>query len=156
MSAATADRDGQRQPGELVPYTGASGYKYYKNTLIIKDGPGNLRPLAAAGLSNAYFIGVNANRVDLTAGLGASQAILDVWKRGEFTFAANGTGASAHIGQRAYALDDQTVGVSMGAPALYVGEITGIPTSTSYRVRIDTAINGSVYGNGISWAATQN
>ena len=33
MAAATANRDGQRQPGELIHYSGASGYKYFKNTL---------------------------------------------------------------------------------------------------------------------------
>lgn len=144
MSAATGNRDAQRQPGELVHYSGASGYKIYKGTLLMKDGTGSaaIRPLTLAGSSRGYFVGVANNNVDLSAGLGASNEILEVWKRGEFTFEANGTGASAHIGQQAYALDDQTVGVSIAIPALYVGEITGIPTTSTYRVLIDPAING--------------
>lgn len=143
MAAATANRDGQRQPGELLHFSGASGYKYYKNTLMIKDGTDSpvIRPLTQAGSSMGYFLGVNEDAVDLTAGLGSSQAILRIWSKGEFTFSANGTGASAHIGQRAYALDDQTVGVSMAVHSLWVGMITGIPTTTSYRVLIDPAIN---------------
>ena len=144
MAAATGNRDYARQEGELVHYSGASGYTYYKGVLLMKDGTGSaaIRPLTRAGSSMGYFIGVANNNVSLAAGLGASNEILEVWKRGEFVFEANGTGTSAHIGMQAYALDDQTVGVSIGIPALYVGEITGIPTTSTYRVLIDPAING--------------
>lgn len=143
MAAAAANRDGQRQPGDILHFSGASGYKYYKNTLMMKDGTDSavIRPLTLAGSSQGYFIGVNEDMIDLTAGLGSSQGILRIWATGEFTFAANGTGASAHIGQQAYALDDQTVGVSIAVPALYVGMITGIPTTSTYRVLITPAIN---------------
>ncbi len=143
MSAATQNRYGQRQESVLVPYTGSSGFHYYKDTLIIKDGTNSaaIFPLTFAGSSFGYFLGVASNEVNQAAGLGSSQEVLNLWKRGEFTFAANGSGASAHIGQIAYGLDDQTVGVSIAQPAIPVGEIVGIPTSTSYRVRIDNHIN---------------
>lgn len=142
MAAASADRKVDRQPSELASYNGASGYLYYKGTLLMKDATNAavLRPLTAAGASNGYFLGVVADRVDLTAGLGSSQKTLEVWKRGEFTFAANGTGASADIGKLAFALDDQTVGVSIAQPTLVVGEIMGIPTTSTYRVRIDSFV----------------
>jgi len=142
MSAATQNRYGERQPGELVSYSGGSGYHYYKNTLIMKRGASasTLMPVTAAGTSGGYFIGVANNEVNQVAGLGASQEVLDIWKTGIFTFAANGTGATNHIGQMAWALDDQTVGVSIAVGSIMVGEITGIPTSTTYRVRIDNAI----------------
>lgn len=158
MTAATQDRYGERQPSELVPYNGASGYTYYKNCLMMHDAAnGLIRPLVqGAGASNATFIGVGSNQVNLSAGKGSSQATLEVWKTGEFTFVANGTGASAHIGQRAFGLDDQTVGVSIAAPALCVGEIVGIPSTSSYRVRIDNAINLPLDSQGVSWAPTQN
>lgn len=148
MAAANANRDPQRQPGEFLHYTGASGFLYYKGTLLMKQGASyaGVQPLTSAGSSNGYFLGVVENRVDLTAGLGSSQEILNVWTRGEFTFAANGTGATSHIGQIAYALDDQTVGVSMVVPSLAVGVITGVPTTSSYRVLID----GFVGGRGVS------
>ena len=143
MSAATADRDPRRQPGVLVPYTGASGYKYYKGTLLMKDASaGRVIPVTSLGSSNSTFLGVVDNRVDLTAGLGSSQDIINTYTKGEFTFLANGTGTSAHIGQQAYALDDQTVGVSMVAPSLRVGLITGLPSTTEYRVLIDPAVGG--------------
>jgi len=142
MAAATADRDGQRQPSELISYSGGSGYLYYKNTLLMRIGTaasndGTIRPLAAAGACQGTFLGVVSNRVDLSAGLGASQATIDTWKTGEFTLQANGTGVSGDIGLIAYALDDQTVGTSMAFHSLAVGEIVGLPRSTQYRVRIN-------------------
>ena len=160
MSAATTNRDGQRQPAEKTFDTGASGYTYYKETLLMKAPTGAvLQPaVQGAGASNGRFLGVVEDRVDLLAGLGSSQAPLNAWKEGEFTFATNGTGTSAHIGQRAYALDDQTVGVSMAPPALWVGEITAVPTTSTYRVRIDGAV-GVPMSNlslGASWAVAQN
>lgn len=142
MAAANANRDAQRQPGDLLHFTGASGYKYYKGTLLIKTGASGARvvPLTAAGSSHGYFLGVVENQVDLTAGLGASQAIIDVWATGEFTFKANGTGASSHIGQIAYGLDDQTVGISMAIHSLPVGIITGYPNTSEYRVWINSFV----------------
>lgn len=158
MAAATQNRFGERQPSELVPYTGASGYRYFKNTLIIKDGSAaRIIPLTVgAGASNARFIGVANNEVNLTAGLGASQKILDVWKCGEFTFNANGTGVSADIGKVAYGVDDQTVGVSSGLNSMPVGEIVGLPTTSSFRVRIDNAINLPFIAYGASSVGAQN
>lgn len=159
MTAATGNRYAERQPSEFVPYTGSSGYKYYKDTLIMKSSSGAvITPvgLTNPGVSNGYFLGVVNNKVDLSAGLGSSQAIIDVWKSGEFTFEANGTGASQHIGQIAYALDDQTVGVSCAAPCLPVGEIVGIPSTTKYRVRINNFVGLGIANRGVSWAAIQN
>lgn len=151
MTALTGDRDGERQPSELVPYTGASGYTYYKGALIMKTAGNVIAPLTLAGLSNGRFLGVASNRVDLVAGLGSSQDILNIWKTGEFTFAANGTGASSHIGQWAYGVDDQTVGVSAIVNSVPVGEIVGIPTSSTYRVRINNAV-----GNFLGISQIQN
>ena len=142
MSAATGNRFGERQKGDLVAYSGGSGYHYYKDTLIMKAGASTstIMPVTVAGGSGGYFMGVAANEVDQSAGKGASQEILNIWKSGIFTFVANGTGATNQIGAMAWALDDSTVGVSIAQGALMVGEITGIPTSTAYRVRIDNAI----------------
>jgi hypothetical protein len=153
MAAATANRDGQRQPGELVPYTGISGIRYFKETLIIKSGFGIIPAIQGTSAGSARFLGVAANEVNLTSGV--SNATLNIWKTGEFTFKANGTGVSAHIGQRAYALDDQTVGVSAATPVVYVGEITAIPSSTEYRVLINPAINAQ-FVSGLSGFSTQN
>lgn len=142
MAAATTDRDGQRQLSELVPYFGASGRNYYKGTFVMVNGPGVIIPaVAGAGASGGYLLGVAANRVTQNS-TGTSSATLHVWKTGEFYFDINGTGASADIGRRAYIVDDQTVGTSVGFPAHYAGEIVGFKsTSSQYRVRIDSAIN---------------
>lgn len=158
MSAATKNRDGGRQPGELVSYNGASGYTYYKDCLLMKDrATDRVIPLVSgAGASNAKFIGVISNRVDLSAGLGASNATLDVWKTGIFSFEANGTGSTKDIGSMAYGLDSQTVGNSIGVIGLPVGEITGLVSTSVYRVRIDNAIGLPLNTYGVSWDFTRN
>ena len=154
MTAAAENRYGERQPSEYCPYNGASGYTYYKHTLQMNDiANGRIIPVVqGAGASHASFVGVASNMVDLSEGLGTSQATLDMWKTGEFTFVANGTGASAHIGQKAFALDDQTVGVSIAPPCLQVGEIVGVPSTSSYRVRVDNAIALPLSTYGVSYA----
>jgi hypothetical protein len=151
MTAATSDRDGQRQPSELVPYTGASGLTYYKNTMVMMQPAGVILPAAqGAGASMSTFLGVMRNRVDVNSS-GLSNAIMEVWKKGEFTFAAQGTGATADIGANAWIIDDQTVGMSVAPPMLKAGEIVGLPSTSEYRVRIDNAIN-QTYNSGLSSA----
>ncbi len=130
------------QPSRYVPYTGGQSIAYYKGQLLGFFG-GVLRGVMGntSGASGGHFVGVADNRVALEGGKGSSQAVLNVWKFGEYTYNAVGTGASTDIGLRAYAADDNTVGPSVATPALYVGEIVGLPTSTTYRIRIDSAIN---------------
>jgi hypothetical protein len=146
MAAATKNREGQRAPGEMVAYNGASGRHYYANTLLMVNGVGTVLPLAqGAGASSGKFLGFLENEVDLSGMVGLSNAPLNVYKAGVVTLAANGTGVSADIGRRAYGLDDQTVGTSIAAPALYVGEIVGLPSTSTYRVRIDNAVNEAFF-----------
>ena len=158
MSAAAQDRYGERQPSEYVPYTGCSGYHYYKHTMLMHkaDGTGIIPAVQGTGASGGHFIGVLDNGVNLIAGLGASQRILNVWKKGEFTFCIQGTGASSHIGQRGYIIDDQTVGLSAEYPCLTAGEIVGLVGACEYRVRIDNAINLGFNDHGVSWEWDQN
>ncbi len=164
MAALTADRESQRQQSSQVNYTGSSGYKYYAGAMIMKGISGGIiRPIlggaSGAGASNGRFLGILENRVDLTnpATGGASQAILRIWKSGEFTVSANGTGASSDIGQVAYAMDDGTVGISLAQPSLPVGEIIAIPTSTTYRIRIDNFVGTfNPFSSGVSIIPSQN
>lgn len=141
MSAATGDREYQRQPSDVVTYGGASGYTYYAGAMVMRDTTGVIRPLVK-GVTVATFLGVIADRVDLSGGdLGASARPIDVHKKGEFTLEAQGTGASAHIGKPAYAMDDQTVGVSAAVPYNQVGVITGLKSTSQYRVRITASVD---------------
>jgi hypothetical protein len=107
----------------------------------------------------ARFLGVNRNRLDRSADNGASLVDLEIWKTGRFVFAAQGTGASAHIGQVAYGIDDQTVGVSAAPPVLRVGEIVSLPSTSEYEVRID-GFTAQTYVSGLSaaggWVPPQN
>jgi hypothetical protein len=159
MAAATGDRDGQRQPSEIVAYLGASGRVYYQDTMQMITPAGLLIPAAVgAGASMARFIGVARNNVTMNnTDPGVSAALIEVWKTGEFTFAATGTGASADIGKVAWIHDDQTVGTSAAVPALRAGEIVGLPSTSAYRVRIDGAVGSDYYsGTSVTGLVPQN
>jgi len=137
MAAANANRKNARQQGDIETYTGASGRQYFQGTLVARNNANALVPytLGASG-DSITFLGVASQNVNLSGNLGTSNFGLDIWKTGVFTFEAQGTGVSAHIGRLAFAIDDQTVGISAAIPRMPIGEIVGIPTSTSYRVRI--------------------
>jgi len=145
MAQATGARMPERQPSELVSYSGASGYVYYKGTFVVSTDTDVITP-GNEGLSTFLgykFLGVAETQIDLTGGQTGLSAVnqgLKVWKTGEFTMEANGVGVSADIGQRALLFDDQTVGTSKAGATLDVGEIIGLPTTSSYRVRITNAI----------------
>lgn len=138
MAAATANRDISYQPADIVAYNGSSGQRYYAGTMVVRLASGAIAPaVVGAGASNSAFLGVAREEVNLTTNNGLSNLRLNLYKHGEFTFAAGpGGGVSTDIGRVVFALDDQTVGASAAAPYLAVGEVTGIPTSTTYRVRI--------------------
>lgn len=156
MAAATRNRDAERSPSDMYAYNGNSGVHIYADTLVMVSAAGRIQPaVVGAGASGGRFLGVAKNELDLSGNLGSSNVVLDIWKAGIFTFAANGTGVSADIGRRAYIIDDATVGNSAGAPSLYAGEIVGMPTTSFYRVRIDNAVN-DLYYVGLSGFSLQN
>jgi hypothetical protein len=150
--AATKDRSPEWQPSEQVAYVGSSG-TFYKGTLVSRDGDGNIRPYTVAGGSHGNFLGVAANHVEAS---GNSNTYLRVYKVGEVTLSAQGTGSSTDIGQIAYGIDDETVGTSAAATALPVGEIVGLPSTSEYRVRIDNYVSTQVNNRGVSWDAVSN
>lgn len=140
--AASGDNDLERRPGELVNYgLGASGYMYHKGAAFMRDGAsGALRPVAG-GVTGSIFLGVVDRSVAGPNGSnGLSVNTINAWAQGEFTFNAQGTGASAHIGQKAYFMDDITVGVSAAVSNVLAGVVTGLESTDKYRVRITSAI----------------
>lgn len=137
--AATADREIQRQPSELVAFTGVSGQTYYAGTMVMR-GVSHLLP-AARGTTDSRFVGVIENRVDLSGGnVGASNHEMLVHMKGEFTFDAQGTGSTDDIGKVAYIIDDETVGTSVAPPYNEAGIIVGLPSTSEYRVRITNSV----------------
>lgn len=156
MAAQTRDRDSKRKPGELASAAGSSGFIYYKGSMLMREGTGILKPATVgAGASSSRFLGVVENSVHRLTDSGTSQLEIRYFTNGEFEFAAQGTGASADIGKRAYIIDDQTVGTSVGFPSLPAGMITALPTTTTYRVLIDGAV-GQNYLVGLSGFAYLN
>lgn len=138
--AASADRTQERQPSEYCFYRGSSGTKIYSGTFVMRTNAGVIQA-GEGGASTSSFLGVADNQADLSATQTGITAInVKVWKTGEFTVKALGTGATTDIGQKAYLHNDETVGVSYGTPNLVVGEITGIPSTSTYRVRITNAV----------------
>ena len=153
MTAATGDNQGERQPADIVQYQSGVSTIFYKDCAVMSDGAGAIKPVVVgAGASMATFLGVVDDRVDQSRSLtGLSCIPLRVWKSGEFTFNAAGTGASAHIGRPVYFHDDQTVGISAAYPRLLAGEVTGMKNTSTYRVRITQAVGQvSKFDDGIT------
>jgi len=147
MTAATKDRVVDRQPAELVTYQGSSNYQIFSGTgVMAKDG--DIQPVAqGAGISSAsnIFLGIAENNaIGFDGSNGNSTANVDVWAEGEFTLEVNGTGASSDIGKKVYFVDDQTVGVSVAPPRILAGNVTGLRTTSLYRVRINSAVGENV------------
>lgn len=137
--AASANRDAQRQPGDIALIPGSSGYHIYAGTLVQKGvGTAVTKPLAVAGASTFYFAGVACDELNLTSG--GSIGDLRVYTRGIFTFKAQGTASNTYIGSPAYGIDDETVGTSVADLRTLAGVIVGIDGTAKYRVLIDSAV----------------
>ena len=143
MSAASSNRDARRSAGDVIYVKGHSGYHVYAGTLVHGTSAGYVLPAVGTSAVANRFIGVAWDEIDcsstnskITVADGAETG--RVYRRGVFTFAANGTPAQSHVGMEAYIADDQTVGVSYG-PGNICGRIVDY-TSSTYRVQIDPEV----------------
>lgn len=138
MAAATADRDGKRQDGELKAYQVAASTTIYKDTLVGVTAAGYLAPLAH-GTAGLIFVGVAIEKTDNSAGTAGAKSCR-VRKKGEYEFAYNGGDATiALLGDEVYAVDDQTVDEDAVVTTndYKVGAITEFISATKVRIRVD-------------------
>lgn len=157
MTAASADRQAYRKPGDYVQYPVIATDIIYNGTLIANNighatEGGYAKPMENEQFN--VFLGVADEKVDNSAGAAGAKNV-KVWKTGSFIFDFNGTPVAADIGKQVYAVDDKTVGLAGAAATSYeifVGTITEIVSTTQVRVRIDDAVDKfpHVYAYGVA------
>lgn len=119
MTALTKDRPTAQRAGHLVSDPLATGVTIYAGAMYVLDGSGDATPATAAATTPVRAVArkraVQAEGGELTDGA-----------RGTFCF-ANSVGGTAitraHIGENAYAVDDQTVA---NAGTCVAGEILDV------------------------------
>ena len=132
MTALTKDRPTAQRAGHLVSDPLAAGVTIYAGGMYVLDGSGDATPATAAATTPVRAVArkraVQAQGDELTDGA-----------RGVFCF-ANSTGGTeitrAHIGENAYAVDDQTVA---NAGTCIAGEILDVDEGGVW-VRIGTRV----------------
>ena len=132
MTALTKDRPTAQRAGGLVADPLAAAVTIYAGAMYVLDGSGDATPATAAATTPVRAVArkraVQAQGDELTDGA-----------RGVFCF-ANSTGGTeitrAHIGENAYAVDDQTVA---NAGTCIAGEILDVDEGGVW-VRIGTRV----------------
>ncbi len=101
--ALSADRDIPSRPGEEFEYPCAASKTFYAGALVVLDSSGNAEPATAAtgkiaaGVAQEYLVSTSA----------AAETIKV--RSGTFRFVNGETITKAHIGDTAFANDDQTI-----------------------------------------------
>lgn len=132
MTALTKDRPTAQRAGNLVADPLAAGVTIYAGSMYVLDGSGDATPATAAATTPVRAVArkraVQAEGDELTGGA-----------RGTFCF-ANSVGGTAitraHIGENAYAVDDQTVA---NAGTCIAGEVLDVDDGGVW-VRIGTRV----------------
>ncbi len=105
MAALTADRNTRRKEDEHAAYKVKGGANIRGGGMVAVDANDLAQPAAdSAGLK---FVGIARQAVDNTAGADGD-VMVPVWRTNVFGL-ATGSDLTGHIGELAYALDDQTV-----------------------------------------------
>lgn len=132
MTALTKDRTTAQRAGDLVSDPVAASVTIYAGSMYVLDGSGDATPATAAATTPVRAVArkraVKVEGDDYTDGA-----------RGAFCF-ANASGAGeitrAHIGENAFAVDDQTVG---NAGTCIAGEVLDVDEGGVW-VRIGTRV----------------
>ena len=132
MTALTKDRPTAQRAGDLVADPLAAGVTIYAGAMYVLDGSGDATPATAAATTPVRAVArkraVQAEGDELTDGA-----------RGVFCFANSSGGTEitrVHIGENAYAVDDQTVA---NAGTCVAGEILDVDDGGVW-VRIGTRV----------------
>lgn len=137
MAAATAAREDKRSEGRLKSFDVAA-VAVYKGTLVGLNSSGYLTSMLHSTAS-LRFRGVCVDTKDNSGG-SAGDMEARVWQDGEYEFVYNGgDAAQALVGEKAYAVDNQTVDedpttVTNEYP---IGTIVEVISTTKVRVRIE-------------------
>ena len=139
MALLTTNYEANEKAGTLAAYNVKGNTRIWRGALTaVDDTSGLLVPAHdSAGMTFcgvAFEPGDNGNN-----GLDGAVGVR-VQKEGAFVYGFSGSRTQAVVGKKAYAVDDNTVGlVATTTNDLYVGDITGLVGATQVRVRINRA-----------------
>ncbi len=134
MAALTADRDAQRQEGELISYPVAGSTTIYKGSIVCDNGSGYATPGTES--TNA-FLGFAFEQVANSSATAGAKSI-KVWKKGSFVVNKASAGQT-DIGTLMYIRDDNTVAAST-TNSNGVGYVVEVPSSSTVRILIDNYV----------------
>jgi hypothetical protein len=134
MAVLTADKQVTYKHSEIAAYAMADNVHLYKGALICVNSSGYA--VDATEVSAISCVGVAYENVDNTV-TGHTAGGRSIRVQSGKTFLLGATGMSqAAVGQAAFLVDDQTVGLAPQSPAIFVGIIRSYVSSTSVWVYI--------------------
>lgn len=143
MAPLTADRNTPEFAGDILVGDVAASTLIYAGALVMRDASGNIvEGQTATGLVGC---GRAEERVDNSAGSAGDLTVR--FRRGEFRFANSAGGdaiTKAQIGDKCFAVDDQTVAKTDGTGARSpAGVVTGVDAQ-GVIVRVDEALTANI------------
>lgn len=134
MADITVARDPQTQEWKIGHYKVKASTKLVAGAAVMTDASGWL--VNAADTASCLFQGVLDKSVDNSAGAnGAKEG--RVITQGAHDFAFSGTATQATVGQKVYAVDNQTVALAVTTTNdVLVGVVTEFISASKVRVRI--------------------
>jgi hypothetical protein len=136
MAALTEDRNTMRKDGKVIPLPVVANDCIFGGSLTAVNAAGYLNP--GSDTAGLIFAGVADDRADNTGGA-AGDINCNVRRHGLYLFAI-AAATVANIGDDAYLVDDQTVGLAATTTNdIKCGTIWGVESATSVWVDIGTA-----------------
>ncbi len=134
MTAITALKDTRRQEGVILPFPVEEATKIVEGALVSVNAAGYA--VNATDTASERVVGVATAEADNTSG--ADGAIdVTVWTDGVHDFVSAFSATIANVGDKVYALDNQTVDVAGSLTNdILVGVVVGVISTSKVRVML--------------------
>lgn len=132
MTAITARKDTRRQEAVILPFPIAATTKIVEGALVSVNAAGYA--VNATDTTGERVVGVASQEADNTTGAaGDIDAI--VWTGGAHTFVSGFSATIANVGDKVYAVDNQTVDIAATTTNdILVGVVVGVLSTSAVRV----------------------
>jgi len=138
MTALTMDRNTEYSLGDLLSAPVAASTRIFAGSLVCLNASGYAVP--ADDASGLLFTGVATAQADNRTGSDGDLSVV-VRRRGRFRFGSSSSLDQSSVGEKVYAVDDQTVALAAGVSnSVAVGVIDKVESSSSGWVSIDAAV----------------
>lgn len=134
MTAITARKDTRRQEAVILPFPVEEATKIVEGALVSVNAAGYA--VNATDTASERVVGVASAEADNTSG--ADGAIdVTVWTNGAHSFVAAFSATIANVGDKVYAVDNQTVDLAATTTNdVLVGVIVGVESASQVRVML--------------------